>query len=383
MFTINEDHPLHTKKKFPVGKLEACIPVSLKGKMLLSYNELIFYNQLVEDWCDSGFPQEIPLDTNRLAEVFTRDIRTIERRINKLIKVGFIEDCGYKSGPGKKRLISIALYNPAITERPIPRPYRKPLKVPDNVINLIKYWESKDNLPKMKWPFLDGSGIFINPTKVFKETVNLLQSLLNGTLFEKMEHLTSIYKIDPKKQFTEREIRMSIDRFYISAWQLQYFPPDKDLIRTFSLSKFIWNPFGKNVKFWSWFLFCHKTYPELLSVRIRKPVIDISETCQSFRQKYAEVFCGGDEDHFTESDEMNFIYAGNELAWRVTALKKHLKAPLNSISASQFLIESIQANSKIGSMNTDVLTQHPVFSDLATYLQKRGILTKFKGRRMK
>lgn len=383
MFTINEDHPLHTKKKFPLGGFLSTITDSSNGKKILSVSELMTYSKLVTKWCDVNCPQAMPLSTSDLAWESERDIRTIQRHVNKLLQVGLLEDCGYQSGPNKIRLVSIASYTPIMTVKPIPRPRNKPIKIPDNIINLMKYWQSKELLPILKWPKQDDNGFFIEPTKVIKEAKEHLQNLLDGTLFAQKDYLLEFYKFDLSKKFSEREIRTAIDRFAICATQAEFFPHDKDKVRKFSLSKFIWNPFGKNVKFWSWFLFCHKTCPELLSVRIKKPIIDVSETYENLKRKYAKFFCAGDEDHFTESDEMNFIYAGNELAGRVTAWKKYLKPPLDSNSASKYFIESIQANLKPELISSKQLKMESTFTNLAVYLHEKDIFRGYRGWRMR
>lgn len=381
MFIITEDHPLHTKKNFPVGDFITHIPCSTINRDKLSVFELGIYNHLLKEWGDSNFPQEIPLSTTRLSEDFKKSIRTIQRAIEQLMKVGLIGDCGYLSGPGKKRLVSIAPYRPRNDEeQPITRVDRHLFEVPENILNLMRYWESKEKLRKLKWPSRDDNGLFLEPTKVFKSTSKLLESLIKGTFLQERKRLAQLFEIDPNKSFSEREIRLSINRFHICATDPEYFPHHKEFIRKFSLSQFIWNPFSdrKDGKFKSWFLFCYKNPPELLSDRATMPGTEVPMVVLMVKHKYAECFCGGDMGHFNQKDERNFIYAGNKLAERMRAWKKQLNMPLGSVGGAEYLMEAIQANPRIETINTKLLTYDWIFDNMAIYLHKKGVLAEYE-----
>lgn len=167
--------------------------------------------------------------------------------------------------------------------------------IPKKLQPIFDYWERKPNdLQKHK-----------RNTKVLKESISRLESLMEGTLLPRED-----YPEWHDHKFTEEEIKQSIDNFALAAHDHNYDPQNdsvKKYMRKMYIDRFLWNPDAKK---WEKSLFIkYLKKPRCLNVEDTSPNLT-----KKIKRWYVANVLGGIEPEFSAEDMNCFKYASQRLS---------------------------------------------------------------------
>ena len=192
--------------------------------------------------------------------------------------------------------------------------------VPFTVEKALLHWQSKSHLSKMKMPIKDQQSGYLSPTKVFKETVMTIKRLIAGTAFSKTEFVRQ------NRKFSVEEICLAIDRFHTAATSDRHFPLRKESLRRLNLNNFIYNPFYKDEKFRSQFLFYVDNEPRPRIQAVEEMPADRFPALTKALMRRGQLMFRFDLDNLNErkkiiqcSNKLYEIWAVNEKASRWTS----------------------------------------------------------------
>lgn len=207
--------------------------------------------------------------------------------------------------------------------------------VPSTVDRVLSYWQARDTLSKMKMPIKDGQSGYLSPSKVFKETVLLIKRLIAGTAFTKTEFVRQ------NRKFTVEEILLAIDRFYTAATSDRHFPLRKDSLRRFNLKNFIYNPFYKEEKFRSLFLFYVENEPRLRMQAVEETPTDRFPPLTKSLMRRTQLMFRFDPDNYSERKKI--IACSNRLYdfWTINERANRWTSPMYADGLVREFLDSL------------------------------------------
>jgi hypothetical protein len=244
-------------------------------------------------------------------------------------------------------------------------------KVPDDVINIITYWNTKIALSPVKIPNKLGDKFEMTPT--FTNIVKVVKELLEGKLFNSYKS----YRFHHDRPWTVDEVKESIDNFYLAATCDDYYPMAKESCRKKTLGTFIFNPYIKDQK-WKSSLIMYVDPPKPFYYRVKAEATQSMSLYHSLRQEYSNTYPNKFD---SKEDDMKIIVASNRLSEWVERHKKWLPSmPMSSQWASytmEALIELIQGRGKAQYEPLDTIRKDWYWDYFTRFMQKKGLLSTY------
>lgn len=244
-------------------------------------------------------------------------------------------------------------------------------KVPDDVIHIITYWNTKIALCPVKLP--NRIGDKWEMPKQFSDLVKKIKTLLEGTLF----NTSKAFRFHHDRPWTVDEVKESIDNFNLAATCEDYYPTAKEPCLKKPLSIFILNPFCKDPK-WSSALIMYVDPPKPFYYRVKAEPTKSMSLYHALRQEYSNTYPNKFDDKL---DDMKIIVASNRLSEWVDRHKAYLPSmPMSSMWASytmEALIELIQGRGKAQYEPLDTIRKDWYWDYFTRFMQKKGLLSTY------
>jgi hypothetical protein len=244
-------------------------------------------------------------------------------------------------------------------------------RVPDEVVQICTYWNTKINLIPVKIP--NKIGDMFEMTPYFTDLVRLIKKLLDGKLFNE----SKAYRFHHDRPWTVEEVKESIDNFQLAATCDDYYPMDKAACLKKTLASFIFNPYIKNPG-WRSALVMYVDPPKPFYYRVKAEATKSMSLYHALRQEYSNVYPNKFD---SKEDDMKIIVASNRLSEWVDRHKKYLPSmPMSSMWASytlEALIELIQGRGKAQYEPLDTIRKDWYWDYFTRFMQKKGLLSTY------
>lgn len=197
-------------------------------------------------------------------------------------------------------------------------------------------------------------------SKIYKETVEKLSWLINGTHIFNGEH------------HTMPDYRKSVDRFALQALDDIYLPIKKKRLKAVSLSEFLYNRFA-SPEFYSRYKFCLNNAPVPINVRYPKIFNLVITGYLNSVNNGVKTF-----DDLSQQDHYNLSQVANKLGY----FCKNHNQKLDSTMAGSYdrivraFIEASKSFVKhdLTRFDTGLLTRKWVWEKFPNYLDQKGYL---------
>lgn len=169
-----------------------------------------------------------------------------------------------------------------------------------SAVAIIDAWNEQESLPKHN-----------NGTKTYAKILSSLESLFNGSFFNKIPEFHS-YR---NRRFKRAEIIEAIRRHSLAASNADYLPVNKKYLRV-GLDVFLFNSYGKSKDSCSWFAYWLENEPRLVAEKRGEQILkkdtntDITTMLKTW---YSDVIMKGNNGHYSPTEIMNFVAASKKI----------------------------------------------------------------------
>jgi len=207
--------------------------------------------------------------------------------------------------------------------------------IPFTVDRVLCYWQSKDTLSKIRMPVKDKQSGYLAPSKTFKETVLAIKRLIAGNAFNKTEFVRQ------NRKFTVEEILLAIERFYIAATSDRHFPLRKDSLKRINLKNFIYNPYYKEDKYRSLFLFYIENEPRLRMQAVEEMPTDRFPALTKALMRRSQLMFRFDPNNLSERKKL--IQCSNQLYdfWTINERTSRWTSPMYADGLAREFLDSL------------------------------------------
>jgi len=231
-------------------------------------------------------------------------------------------------------------------------------------MDIINYWNSSPGLSHYHLPPII-NGQRGEPTKIFKQTYETIQKVLNGKFY------TSVGMSSKDRPYTKEEIITAVDRFKLAATHPGFLPADKKSLKNLKLDVFFYNPFSSYVS--SQFLKCLKEEPKPVTSVIKREEEKNPQLTIWIKEIYIEKVLLGEIRKFSNIEENKFIIGANHLYGTMRRLQRRENMMTTPHEWCQMVVNSLIASWGRDKVHIGHIASDYTYSETLTrYLKNKG-----------